>query len=690
MKTFFIALLVTLITTSQLFCQVTKTNEPNWIDTINYKEYDINTDDIIEGTVVLLYDNQVHVPKQESFTRLTTKITDNVGVQNASNITINYDPTYQNLNLHKVNIIRDGNVLNKLDVNNFQVMRRELNAESFLYDGSLSAVMNISDVRTGDIIDYSYSIKGFNPIHNNTFSTSFYLNDYESIGEINATVLSENQLNYKLFNNAIKPTISYINNLHQYRWNVTNTSKVEFEQNTPSWKLIYDTICISGYNSWEDVVNWGLDVYTLNEKTDTELLAKINQINTKNETLGDKIKATLDFVQNEIRYLGLESGIGSYKPFSPNQVFEKRFGDCKDKSLLMSTMLNKMGIDAYPMLVNTYLKHTINDLLPSPKFFDHCVVKVENGASNYYYDPTISNQGGDHTLTYFPDYKFGLVLKDGNTALDEIKTNSQSKVETFEEYTIDTIGKGAKLKVVTTYYESEADNIRNYFKNNSINAIKKEYENFYSDYYFNVTAINPPRIKDNKYSNKFEVIEDYKIDSIWQPMVEKENHISASFSATSISNLLYIPTKDKRDNEVSIIYPIIREHKIKVNLPTTWGGIKNEKLFVNSPGFYYEWKVNYNKKQKVINLYYYLATQKDYITTNEYKQYIQDVKKVEQTAGYFIFVPENYSGTDIDSDVILDGIVNIFKFLFFLAIIIVVVLLIFWQRNKNKKPSKIT
>ena len=167
-------------------------------------------------------------------------------------------------------------------------------------------------------------------------------------------------------------------------------------------------------------------------------------------------------------------------------------------------------------------------------------------------------------------------------------------------------------------------------------------------------------------------------------MVEKENHISVAFSATSLLNILYIPTKDKRDNEVSIIYPIIREHKIKVNLPTDWG-IKNEKLFVTSPGFYYEWKVDYNKKQKAVNLYYYLATQKDYITTDEYKQYIQDVKKVEQSTGYFIFVPENYSGTNIDSDVILDGIINIFKFLFFLAILVVVVLLIFWQRNKNKK-----
>ncbi len=684
MKTIFIALLITIISHSLLFSQVNKTSEPHWIDSIDYQNSEINEDDIVEGAVILLYDSQIHLPTQITYTRLTTKITDNVGVQNASNVTIVYDPTYQTLNLHKVNIIRDGKVLNKLDVNNFQVMRRELNAENFLYDGSLSAVMNISDVRTGDIIDYSYSIIGFNPIHNNTFSNSFYLNDFESVGQINNIVLSDKKLNYKLFNNAIAPNITSKDGLTKYHWNVKNTTRVEFEQNTPSWKLLYDMVCLSGYNSWEDVVNWGLEVYTINQKTDAGLLDKINEINTKHENPGDKIKATLDFVQNEIRYLGLESGIGGYKPFSPNHVFEKRFGDCKDKSLLMATMLHSMGINAYPMLVNTYLKQTINDLLPSPKFFDHCVVKVENSGRNYYYDPTISNQGGDYALTYFPDYKYGLVLKEGNAALDEIKSNAQSKVETIEEYTIDTIGKGAKLKVKTTYHESEADNIRNYFKNNSLNTIKKEYENFYSSYYFNVSSENPPVIKDNKYSNKFEVFEEYKIDSIWKPMTEKDNHIAATFSATSISNLLYIPTKDQRNNSVSIIYPIIREHKIKVNLPSDWG-IKNEKLYVNSPGFYYEWKVDYNKKQKSVNLYYYLATQKDHITINEYQQYIQDVKKVQQSTGYYLFVPENYSGKTIDSNLFLDGIMNIFKFLLFLALVVVVVLFIFWKINKNKK-----
>lgn len=685
MRQLFIALLFITLITPTLSSQVLKENTPNWVDFIDYADNEINKDDVSKGSFILLFDSQVNASKKVAYSRLVTKITDNVGIQNASTINVTYDPTYQSLKFHNIKVIRDGQVIDKLIVSNFQVMRRELNAEIYLYDGSLSAVMNISDVRTGDIIDYAYSIEGFNPL-SKKFSGSFYLNDVDPIGKINVSVLSKNKLNHKSFNTSAVPEITKIDNLFKYNWLISNTKKLDYEDYTPSWKLIYDTIFVSEYSSWADVVDWGLDLYQVNTKVDNKLQSKINEIEKANKTQGDKIKATLDFVQNEIRYLGFEFGIGGYKPFTPNIVFERRFGDCKDKSLLMITMLNKMGIKAYPMLVNTSLKKTIKDILPSPKFFDHCVVKVADDYSKHYYDPTITNQGGDYDSTHFPDYRFGLVLQKDNTDFDEIKPFSENKVEILEEFTIDTIGKGAILKVISTYYESEADNMRNYFKNTSKNAIKKEFENFYSNYYFNVSSPTAPTFKDQKFSNIFKVFEEYKIDSIWEPMVEKENHIAVSFTATSLMNNLYMPNKEKRTSELAITYPIIREHKIKINLPTEWG-INNEKLFVNSPGFYYEWKVDYDRKQKVIDLYYYLETQKDHITKNEFKQYLKDVKKVEQNSGYFLFIPKNFSDSTISFDSnnnLIEGAFNIVKFIIFLGFIIVIGLIVFMY-FQNKK-----
>jgi hypothetical protein len=351
------------------FSQVTKQNTPLWVNKISYKNLNINTEDAEQGTLLLLFDQQVNTTKKTIHYKFATKITDNSGIQNASTISVDFDPSYQKLRFHFINIIRDGEIIDKLDISNFQTIRRELNADNYLYDGSLSAIMNLSDVRMGDIIEYSYSIKGFNPIHKGKFSTTFYLNDYTSVGMINVDIISNKKINYKLFNNAIAPSISIQNNIHRYNWNVIAPKKVEWEENTPSWKITHDMVVISDYNSWEEVVNWGLNLYTVNESLSSQLKAKIDKIKSTYENEGDQIKATLDFVQNEVRYLGLEYGIGAYKPNSPNKVFEQRFGDCKDKSLLVITMLKEMGIKAYPMLVNTYLKQTIKRVFTITCFF---------------------------------------------------------------------------------------------------------------------------------------------------------------------------------------------------------------------------------------------------------------------------------------------------------------------------------
>lgn len=78
----------------------------------------------------------------------------------------------------------------------------------------------------------------------------------------------------------------------------------------------------------------------------------------------------------------------------------------------MVTMLRNMGIEAYPVLINTSYGESLHQFLPSPKTFDHVVVKVVDSTStNLFYDPTISNQFGDYKSVVFPNYGKALVIK---------------------------------------------------------------------------------------------------------------------------------------------------------------------------------------------------------------------------------------------------------------------------------------
>ena len=84
----------------------------------------------------------------------------------------------------------------------------------------------------------------------------------------------------------------------------------------------------------------------------------------------------LAFVQDELRYTGIELGPDSYRPAPPVETFRLRYGDCKAKALLLCTLLREMNLEAYPALVNTSARETVARRLSSPFAFNHVIVKL--------------------------------------------------------------------------------------------------------------------------------------------------------------------------------------------------------------------------------------------------------------------------------------------------------------------------
>ncbi len=102
----------------------------------------------------------------------------------------------------------------------------------------------------------------------------------------------------------------------------------------------------------------------------------------------DTLKALFDFVADSVSYVALEIGRGDFEPHSCGRIIERRFGDCKDQSVLLSSLFRSVGIDAYPALVFTGDYPRVSDLHPWPAFFDHAVVVVKEPRSNLVLDPS--------------------------------------------------------------------------------------------------------------------------------------------------------------------------------------------------------------------------------------------------------------------------------------------------------------
>jgi len=90
----------------------------------------------------------------------------------------------------------------------------------------------------------------------------------------------------------------------------------------------------------------------------------------------------------EIRYTGVELGQGGIVPRSPGETLRRRFGDCKDKAVLLIAALRALDIPAYAALLNAGDdQQDVEQDLPGFGAFNHAIVVVP-GTPSIWIDPT--------------------------------------------------------------------------------------------------------------------------------------------------------------------------------------------------------------------------------------------------------------------------------------------------------------
>ena len=68
---------------------------------------------------------------------------------------------------------------------------------------------------------------------------------------------------------------------------------------------------------------------------------------------------------------------GGYRPHSAADVFNKNYGDCKDKANLMRALLKSLGVELYPVVIYSGDPNHVEPEWPSPQQFNHCIIAVK-------------------------------------------------------------------------------------------------------------------------------------------------------------------------------------------------------------------------------------------------------------------------------------------------------------------------
>ncbi|GGE92623.1 protein of unknown function [Chishuiella changwenlii] len=191
---------------------------------------------------------------------------------------------------------------------------------------------------------------------------------------IGASNLSIEQANYQFTNktdskirfsekNLNNYQVQKIGDSNQVTYSLTNIPAFEEEDNMINSRNIFpnvivasDQINIAGikgkFDNWNDYGKWFYE-NLINGKLDFTPTQKafFQDLVKDAKTDREKVQILYKHMQNKVRYIGVQLGIGGLSPFPTSYVENKSYGDCKALSNYMIGMLDAVNIKAYHTVI---------------------------------------------------------------------------------------------------------------------------------------------------------------------------------------------------------------------------------------------------------------------------------------------------------------------------------------------------
>ena len=581
------------------------------------------------GLYDVLRDHQVRVDERGEwqYFRTVRKVLSPGGVQNASELSLDFDPSFQRLTVHDVTVIRDGARIDALRSADVRVIDKEDDSDQRIYDGERTALIFIRDVRSGDAIDYSWSLEGANPILGGRYTDEYDLSSGVPARRIRHRLVwpAGRPLQWQ----GVNPTIAVDGDEQLFVWERSDVPALDVEDAIPTWYEPWESIRVTEFASWSEVAEWADALFVLDERSVEEVKKLAARIYGENETRDARITAAIRFVQDEIRYLGIEMGKNSHQPHQPWETLEARWGDCKDKTLLLVALLRELGLGAHPAMVSTRLGSALERKLPSPFLFDHVIVQVVDAGRVYWIDPTISEQGGSLTTIETPNDGFALLVHAGTSELTRVVTNATGSTLVEQTYTTTDYAKPTILVMKTTFTGFRADAARAELSAMSLEDFAGGRINDLATDQPRIEADGLPRVEDDRARNVITVTEKYRLPALW-----KEGHWT--WYPRVLDAHLRRPETMIRSMPLAFDHPLDVRQTVTFDFPEEVEVEKSASV-VESDSFRYEYSVDRNGRSVYIKQS--LRSRRDFVPADEVAEHLTKLNAVWSGIGYRLSPP---------------------------------------------------
>lgn len=205
------------------------------------------------------------------------------------------------------------------------------------------------------------------------------------------------KFHYEVLNIEKEVTLETEMNMDVYSWSFQQLPALLYEEDMPVAGKVFPVIMTApdhfkidqyegGMSTWEEFSGFVKKLYAGRDKLPEELVEKIKGLTEGASSDVEKIKILYRYLQENMRYVSVQLGLGGWQPFDAEYVYRNKYGDCKALTNYMYAMLTEVGVDARPALIGSGDRNYQASEAFATSYFNHVILYVPS--ENYWLECT--------------------------------------------------------------------------------------------------------------------------------------------------------------------------------------------------------------------------------------------------------------------------------------------------------------
>jgi len=541
----------------------------------------------------------------------------------------------------------------------------KLDAKTYVFDGKKYKAKKVTQFHTKDDLKGSFhddtkTISFVYPnleagaktalsyqtiIKNPRFLKTIFLSRGRPILKKKITFYVDNNINidFKTFNLEgieVKQTKKVGSKQTIYTWEINETPEFKYNDYAMSFKSqiphiipIIKSYTVNGeekklLNDVSGLYSW---YYSLikdinNSEHDPELIPLVDSLTKGCTSELDKVKNIYYWTQQNIKYIAFEDGLGGFVPREANDIYKKKYGDCKDNSSILDVMLEIAGIEGHITWVGTREIPYKYSEVPTPVVDNHMILTyIDKDSTFYFLDATGRYLDIDMPSSFIQGKETLIAIDSTHFLVQEVPIVEAKKNKITDICQLTIAG--------DSLFGNASVEISGYPKTNSFAALEQEQsEEKIKSYYKEVLekGNNNFLIDKIEEKNKFEYEKPFLVNYHFTiPNYIKNVGDEIYINLNLEQDLSYTKPEKSHNNMVEYKYKAKQESTFELTIPEGYTvSYIPDNLTIETPNF--NCSITYSQTNQTIKYQYVYTLDFIRLSKDEVKDFVKNINKVEK------------------------------------------------------------